>query len=220
GRYMLGALQPTKGNSMNLSNRTGMLFALVGAMVASPLVHGQDGVRIANEGGIRDQWMLADGITLAAPGYPAAFAARGDNVCVAVGYRIKPDGTTSDYTLLRSWSSSAGEKEPVAGFWDAFSRASASALMEWKFKPRPEVGTPRPVDTVATMTFMGKAAEDAAGLRARCKVEDLRATLQQAREQYGKRDMNRHTLEDNYRRSLQNEARANQARQAPRPDHR
>lgn len=199
---------------MNLSNRTGILFALMGAMAASPLVQAQDAVRIANEGGIRDKWLVADGVTLAAPGYPAAFAARGDNVCVAVGYRIRPDGSTSDYTLLRSWSSSTGEKEPVAGFWDAFSQASAAALMQWKFKPRPEVGMPRPVDTVATMTFMGKTAEDGAGLRARCKVEDLRALLQKAREQHGKRDMNRHTLDEKHRRTLQNEARANAARRS------
>ncbi len=197
---------------MTISIRTGMLIAVLGAVTASPLVNAQDAVRIANEGGIRDQWMLADGVTLAAPGYPADFAALGDNVCVAVGYRIKPDGSTSDYTLLRSWSSSTGEKEPVAGFWDAFSQASAAALTQWKFKPRPEFGSPRPVDTVATMTFMGKTAEDAAGLRSRCSVQDLRATLQKSRAQNAKRDMNRHTMDDNYRKTLQNEARANQAR--------
>ena len=61
----------------------------------------EDRVRIVNEGGIRDQWMLADGIKLAAPGYPAAFAERGDNVCVALGYAIKPDGTTSDFAAAQ-----------------------------------------------------------------------------------------------------------------------
>lgn len=197
---------------MTTSIRTCMLMAALIATAASPLLHAQDAVRVANEGGIRDQWMLADGVKLVAPGYPAGFEARGDDVCVAVGYRIKSDGSTSDYTLLRGWNSSTGENEPVAGFWDAFSQASAAALMQWKFKPRPEVGTPRPVDTVATMTFMGKTAHDAAGLRARCKVEDLRALLLKSNSERGKLDMNRHTLEENFRKSVQNEGRANRAR--------
>lgn len=196
---------------MTHSIRTAVLIAVLSAMSASPLAHAQDAVRVANEGAIRDQWMLADGVKLAAPGYPAGFAARGDNVCVAMGYRIKPDGSTSEYTLLRSWSSSTGEKEPAAGFWDAFSQASAAALMHWKFKPRPEVAKPRAVDTVATMTFMGKQAEDAAGLRGHCKVDDLASLLERVKSDNAKRgDMNKHELDEQIRRQLQNEMRANQ----------
>ncbi len=191
--------------------RTAMLIALLGAVSATPLAHAQATVRIANEGTIRDQWMLADGVKLAAPGYPAGFAARGENVCVAVGYRINPDGSTSDFTLLRSWSSTTGEKEPVAGFWDAFSQASAAALTQWKFKPRPEVATPRSVDTVATMTFMGKQAEDPAGLRGHCRIDDLASLLEKVKSDNAKRgDMNRHAIDEQYRRQLQNEMRANQ----------
>ncbi|MES2858156.1 MAG: hypothetical protein V4704_03135 [Pseudomonadota bacterium] len=163
-------------------------------------------VRIANEGGIRDEWMLADGVKLAAPGYPAPFAPRGDNVCLAMGYRISPDGTTGEFTMLRGWSSSGGDKEPAEGFWDAFSQASASALAQWRFKPRPEVGTPRAVDTVATMTFMGKQAQDLAGLRAQCKVDDLMALLEQVRLERAKRsDLNRHQLDRAFREQQRSE---------------
>ena len=140
-----------------------------------------DRVRIVNEGGIRDQWMLADGIKLAAPGYPSAFAERGDNVCVAIGYAIKPDGTTSDFTLLKNWSSSTGDKEPVTGFWDAFAQAGAGALAQWKFKPRPEVATPHPTYTVATMHFMGREATDAGVLRSHCSISDLAALVKHDR---------------------------------------
>ncbi len=164
---------------MIISVRTGMLIAVLGAVSASPLAHAQDAVRIANEGAIRDKWMLADGVKLAAPGYPAAFATRGDNVCVAIGYSIKSDGTTSDFTLLKAWTSSTAEKEPVHGFWDAFAQVSAGALSQWKFKPRPEVSSPLPVYTVATMHFMGKHATDAAALRNHCRISDL-STLVQA----------------------------------------
>lgn len=153
-------------------------------------------ISVANEGGIRGEWMLAPGGTLAAPGYPGAFASRGDNVCVAVGYRIRPDGTTSDFTLLKAWSSGSGENEPVEGFWDAFSQASVAALQQWKFAPRPEVAKVVAVDTVATMTFMGKQAEDAAGLRGKCKIDDLAAFLAQTKIDMANRsDLNRRQLE-------------------------
>ena len=177
---------------MSLSRTIAVALMLVVAQGALA----QDRVRVANEGGIRGEWMLAPGATLAAPGYPGAFASRGDNVCVAVGYRIRPDGTTSDFTLLRGWSSSSGEKEPAEGFWDAFSQASVAALQQWKFAPRPEVASPVAVDTVATMTFMGKQAEDPAGLRGKCKIDDLAAFLEQTKVDMAKRsDLNRKQLE-------------------------
>lgn len=141
-----------------------------------------DRVRIVNEGGIRDEWMLADGVKLAAPGYPAAFAERGENVCVALGYAIRPDGTTSDFTLLRQWSSGSGEQEPEAGFWDAFAQAGAGALSQWRFKPRPEVVKPKPTFTVATLHFMGRQAGDVSELRSHCRVDDLAALLEANKE--------------------------------------
>ena len=144
----------------------------------------KDRVRVVNEGGIRDAWMLADGIKLAAPGYPEAFVDRGDNVCVAIGYAIQPDGTTSDFALLKSWASSTGEQEPVAGFWDAFTQAGAGALAQWKFKPRPEVASPQPIYTVATMHFMGQKAVEAgegdpAAVRSHCSISDLATLVQE-----------------------------------------
>jgi len=150
----------------------GVLLSLVAAAALA-----EDRVRIVNEGGIRDQWMLADGIKLAAPGYPADFAERGDSVCVAIGYAIQPDGTTSDFALLKNWNSSSGEKEPEDGYWDAFTQAGAGALAQWKFKPRPEVTEPKATYTVATMHFMGKTAVDAGALRGHCAITDLAALI-------------------------------------------
>jgi len=179
---------------------------LVSLLLLAPVAQAQDKVRIANEGGIRDEWMLANGVVLAAPGYPGSFAARGDNVCLAMGYRINPDGTTGEFTMLKGWTSSTGEKEPTEGFWDAYSQAAASALAQWKFKPRPEVGNPRAVDTVATMTFMGKTAEDAAGLRAHCKVTDLVALIEEAKQARAQRsDLNRHQVDNAMRMQRQAE---------------
>jgi len=178
------------------------------ALLACGAAHAQEDnkVRVTNEGGIRDEWTLADGVKLSAPGYPGSFAPRGDNVCVAMGYRINPDGTTGEYTMLKGWSSSGGDKEPEEGFWAAYSQAAAGALSQWRFKPRPEVGTPRAVDTVATMTFMGKQPQDAADLRSRCQVADIIALLEQARRERADRsDINRHQIDRAYRQQTRSE---------------
>ena len=45
-----------------------------------------DKYKIVNEGGVREDWAAADGAKFNAPGYPAAFASRGDDVCLAMGY--------------------------------------------------------------------------------------------------------------------------------------
>ncbi|HJR74664.1 MAG TPA: hypothetical protein VJ806_13620 [Luteimonas sp.] len=139
----------------------------------------KDRIDIVDEGGIRKEWKLAEGAKLAAPGYPAEFAARGDNVCVAIGYAIRADGSTSDFSLLKAWASSTGgDREPVPGFWEGFARAAGAAVAQWKFAPRPEISEPRPVYTVATMHFIGREAADAAALRSRCAIVDLAGYVQ------------------------------------------
>lgn len=181
-----------------MSMKQGMSIALALAMASG--VQAQERVRVVNEGGIRSDWTLAPGTQLSAPGYPGAFAKSGDDVCVAVGYRIQPDGSTSDFSLLKTWSSRSGEGEAVEGYWDAFSKAAVAALQQWKFAPRPEVGTPTKVDTVATMTFTGLQSVDAATLRGKCKIEDLAAFLEQVKVDMAKRsDLNRHQIENSYR---------------------
>lgn len=154
-------------------------------------------VRVVNEGGIRDAWTLAPGQKLAAPGYPAAYAQRGDNVCVAVGYRVLPNGHTSDFTTLQAWTSSAGGIEPESGYFDTFGQAAVAALSEWSFTPKAGVGTPQPVDTVATVTFMSqKSAMDSQTLRSHCSVPDLQAAIERAREKVSdQKSMNHKNLE-------------------------
>ena len=114
-------------------------------------------VKVVPEGGLAKDWILQPGHALAAPGYPATFADRGDDVCVAIGYRVQPDGTTSDYVMLGGWNSSRREKEPANGYWDAYSQAGAAAVSQWRFAPKPGSDMAA-VDTVAVMTFRGESS--------------------------------------------------------------
>ena len=61
----------TRNEDMSMKGNISMALALV---LASAGAHAQERVRIANEGGIRGEWMLAPGVQLSAPGYPGAFA--------------------------------------------------------------------------------------------------------------------------------------------------
>lgn len=141
----------------------------------------EDRIRVVNEGGIRTEWMLSPGFKLAMPVYPPEYvtqqAAPQAEACVALGYLINPDGTTSDFSLLKSWTSAEGQKSNQE-YWAAFANASAQALSQWRFQPRPEVTAPRPVYTVATMMFAAKSP----GLRSRCAIPDLAARLRELRQ--------------------------------------
>lgn len=157
------------------SRKVSRALALV-ALFALPAI-AADKYKIVNEGGIRDDWAAADGAKFTAPGYPAAFASRGDDVCLAMGYAIQADGTTKDFAIIKAWSNSRGEDEPEKGFWQAFEQAGAAALSEWRFKPR-VIESPVPTYTVATLTFQGKGSVPAKELRARCAINDLKTAVQ------------------------------------------
>lgn len=163
---------PTRSRHIIASLILLALYGLTGTASAA------DKYKIVNEGGIREDWAAADGAKFNAPGYPAAFASRGDDVCLAMGYAIAADGTTADFAIVKAWSSSRGEDEPTKGFWQAFGQAGAAALADWKFKPQ-VINAAVPTYTVATLMFQGKGAVSSADLRSHCKVDDLRTAVQQ-----------------------------------------
>lgn len=168
---------------MSSSSKAVTSALLMGLAGLAGVAHAQRDIRIVNEGGIGDQWMLADGTRLAAPGYPAQFVERGDSVCLAMGYAIRPDGSTSDFSLIKSWNSSSGDAEPADNFWDTFTQAGANALSQWKFKPRPEVIRPQTTYTVATLFFNGRDGLDSETLKSHCRVADLKTLVEQNKAQ-------------------------------------
>ncbi len=156
--------------------RPGALFilstALSGAAAAAA-----DLIRVVNEGGIRDEWTLPDGYKLALPAYPAAHAGQQAEACVAIGYLVNPDGSTSDFALLKSWTSANVPSTSAREYWSAFAEASAQAMSQWRFQPRPEIQAPRPVYTVATLLFAAQTPQ----LRGHCAIPDLAAKLRELR---------------------------------------
>ncbi|HJR74666.1 MAG TPA: hypothetical protein VJ806_13630 [Luteimonas sp.] len=151
-------------------------------------------VRIVDEGGLRDRWTAAPGANFAAPGYPGSQAARGDNVCVAMGYAVRPDGSTSDFTLLKAWSSASGGGEPESGYWDAFSQAAASALSEWRFQPRAGAVS-ETTYTVATLHFMGRQGVEPQELAGHCAISDLADFIQRQKADRFFAGLDKHEME-------------------------
>lgn len=133
--------------------------------------------RVANEGTIGNAWMLADGVALATAGYPPQFADEREDVCIGLGYRINPDGATSDFVVLRQWRSGGDDGEPE-DFWPAFAQSSADAVAQWRFKPRPEIKNPQSVYTVATLTFSG-GQNRGTELAGHCRIGDLASVIQE-----------------------------------------
>ena len=133
-------------------------------------------LEVVDEGHLAEKWMLAEGSTAVAPGYPQKFADSGREVCMAFGYRIDPDGSTSDYRVLTQWNSLTGGKEPQRGFWSAFEQSAAQAVSQWKFRPREGVA-PEATYTVATLGWQSGGKGDPAMVLARCRVGDLAALL-------------------------------------------
>ena len=159
---------------------------VVTAMLASCMAAAgaAEPVKVVPEGGLAKDWIVQPGNELAAPGYPGTFADRGDDVCVAIGYRVQPDGTTSDYVMLGGWNSSRRYQQPATGYWDAYSQAGAAALSQWRFAPKPGDGmeSNAAVDTVVVMTFRGESStRTTSEVRAKCAVPSLVARMQYVR---------------------------------------
>jgi len=152
--------------------------------IVAPVFAGQS-IDVVEEGGIRDKWMLKEGVPLTVPVYPVAFASRKEQVCVSIGYLLRADGTTSDFTLLKAWNSTSDDDEPMGGYWMAFAGAAGDALAQWRFQPRPEVKRPEAVFTVGTFVFGPGGAPPA--LRAHCKIANLSVLLRTLRDTAGRR---------------------------------
>lgn len=204
--------------------KTALILAVaVAGMAAIPVpARAQEGLPergtpIANEGKIGDKWMLAEGATLATPQYPAHLAPRGDDTCLALGYLINADGTTSNFVVMQQWTS-AGDKEPVEGYWKAFAEAGADALSQWRFKARPDVAVVRPTYTVATFSFNSGQA-DPVVLRGHCAISNLSTSIAERKSGRYANSRERRDLERFNRAAAANRVVPNRIQAAKDPNH-
>lgn len=100
--------------------------------------------------------------------YPLQFAGANDDVCVAVGYTVNPDGSTGNYHLLRAWSSDRQRAETDPRYLQAFMTAASEAVSRRHYVTE---GASAPVATAATITFAGSG--EARRLADRCRVSEL-----------------------------------------------
>lgn len=128
---------------------------------------------LVNEGQLGKTHALAAGTQLAAPGYPGAYVESGDDVCIALGYTVKPDGSTGDFRFLQAWSSDRASAQRNDRYLDTFAAAAANAVSQWRFEPRDGAAS-GPVSTVATLVFRGGKGANP-DLADRCRVTDLAA---------------------------------------------
>lgn len=149
-----------------------VLFAALAA-IALP-ASAADKIPVVNESTLGTQWTLVPE-SRQAPVYPSAYAAKQDKVCVTVGYVIGADGFTSDYSLVKSWSS-ANTSSRNTDYWGAFAEAASQALAQRQYAPKDGTAA-RPVFTSTTYAFGG----DDEATQAHCAIADLATRMVELR---------------------------------------
>jgi hypothetical protein len=149
---------------------------LIAALAAAALpAMAADSIRIADEGKIGDEWSLVPATQLMPP-YPEAYATEPEEVCLVVGYLVNADGTTSDFSLLKSWTSGSNSRSRK-DFWTEFADLSSRALAQWRYAPK--TAASKPVYTAATFVFGAPA--NAADTKTHCEVSDLTTRMVELR---------------------------------------
>jgi hypothetical protein len=129
---------------------------------------------IISEGGANAFWRQVS--PDAAPAYPAAAPDKSEDVCVSVGYVIKSDGTTSDFAMLRSWSSKHAKGVPSNDAYAGFAQGAVATLMQRRYAPAQASAAGAvvtPVFTASSFAYSLRPDADLQAVRAHCVVEDL-----------------------------------------------
>lgn len=145
------------------------VFSTAGAAVAA------EAPIIASEGSLAAWRPVPEQVTARpTPGYPSVLADKSADACVSIGYLIGPDGTTTNYTLLKSWSSADKGRKANPELVIPFAQNSIAAVQQWRFTPGEGFAKkPQPVYTAATFAFAGDQPGDKSQVRERCAINDL-----------------------------------------------
>ena len=122
-------------------------------------------------------------------GYPDAAPDKSRDVCVSIGYLIRPDGSTANFTEMKSWSGATAGG--VLGQAEAAPYVQVAALVvsRWRFVP---VARAHSIYTSASFAFDGSKALGEAAIRDRCRIDDLPGFVARAKSRADSRgDLNK-----------------------------
>jgi hypothetical protein len=152
--------------------------AVAAAIVAAPL-RSADPPPIVSEKDAGQSWSPAPGVARVVAGYPTTVADRSQDVCVNIGFFINQDGSTSDFSEMNAWHGRHPDEKPKSEWVRPFAQSAAAAVSLWRFVPVSEKS--QPIYTSATFAFDGSKALALEQILGRCRIDDLREHVSQAR---------------------------------------
>jgi len=147
-------------------------FAALAAALIAAGAAGAGRIDIVSEAQLGQSWRPDPNQKHFVAGYPEAAADKSRDVCVNLGYLIKADGSTSNFTEMKVWSSGAADGTPSAEVAEAYVQLAAAVVSRWRFVP---VARPRSIYTSASFAFDGSKSLGSAGILERCRIDDLPA---------------------------------------------
>lgn len=143
------------------------LAPAVGALAAERMT-------VVNERAAAKDWVPDPAQSRMLPGYPSTFADRSEDACVSIGYLLNRDGSTSDFTMLKSWGAKTPENSRDRAHLDPLAQAAVAAVQAWRFVPAPgNRARIRPIYTAATFSFTSNGPADREALKSHCSIADL-----------------------------------------------
>lgn len=163
-------------------NRTRGIMLTLSLLASATAMAGS--VTIVSEQDVVRNWSRAPNVKMVVAGYPSPVAQPPPDVCVNLGYMIKPDGSTSDFTQMKFWSSDPTQTASSASL-EPFVQSAAAAVSMWKFVPAK--GKAKAVYTSATFAFDGSKKLGAGQIEDNCRIADLKDFVMKAKEESDKR---------------------------------
>ncbi len=129
------------------------------------LVNGEDGVRF---------WQPSEKSLGWVPRYPMGLGQDDEQGCIALGFKIQPDGVPVDFQVLQF-----AANKPTREVQRKFAASAMQALGHWRYEPGPENPERLPgyVVHVSSFYLKGDVAAGPADWSAACRIEDLGAFL-------------------------------------------
>jgi hypothetical protein len=159
------------------STRTVCLFGTVLAALGGSAM--ADRITIVSEDKVAEIWIPALGTARVIAGFPTSSADPSQDVCVNIGFLINKDGSTSNFTQMKAWSSRTPDQEAKPELVQPFVQSAAAAVSLWHFAPAKD--KPKPIYTSASFSFEGSKTLSGDQIRARCRIDDLQEFVAEAK---------------------------------------